>query len=292
MTDQQTPPAPTVTTDLVTAEWVDSHLPGVFASGHRWLVGFSQPTSEALIAAAGIQPGMHVVDIASGSGIPTLEIARHVGPTGRVAAVDPSAVLIEALTENVRAAGLGNVDIVQASVTAMPFPPASFDAATCHFGAMFFPDLHAGLEAIRRVLRPGGRAAFAGWGALADNTMLAPFFGTMAKHLGPPPPSDLPPSERPWPMRFAEPGTLTRALASAGYSDIQEDHPVMALTWPGPPETLHTFWLQMANFGEEIPAATREAVASDLLEALRATAQPDGLHFTARIAIASARAPA
>lgn len=288
MTTQHVPPPPIPSQDRVTDEWLGSHLPSVFVRGHRYNLGLLRETSDAIISAAGIRPGFHVVDIAAGSGIPTLAIARLVGPGGRVTAVDPSPVFVDALTRNAREAGLDNVDIVQASVTAMPFETASFDAATCHFGAMFFPDLHAGLEAIRRVLRPGRRAAFAAWGPIADNTLFGTFFPTLARHLGPQPPPDNP-TEAPWPMRFAEPGTLAAALARAGFEDTREERPVVDMTWPGPARSLHEFWMDMANLGEDVPAGTRRAIEDDLLAALERVEDADGLHFTARVVIASGR---
>jgi SAM-dependent methyltransferase len=290
MSSHLTPTGTASATAGVTDEWIDSHLPGVFASGHKWLVEAQRASSEAIIAAAGVEPGDHVVDIACGSGIPTILLARAVGPDGHVTAVDPSPVLIEALTRNVREAGLSNVDIVQAGAMMLPFAEATFDAATCHFGAMFFPDLPAGLASIRRVLKPGARAAFAGWGPIEDNTHLKPFFGTLARHLGPrPTPPN--PSEAPWPMRFAIPGTLSAGLEAAGYEDVREEQPIVDIVWPGPPETLLGFWMNMANLGSEVPAGTREAIEGEILDHLRGIERDGALPFTARVTIGSGRNP-
>lgn len=275
----------------VTSEWIDPHLPGVFARAHQWLVEAQRASSEAIIAAADVQPGDRVVDVACGSGIPTVLLARAVGPEGRVAAVDPSAVFIDALTNTIREAGLSNVDVVQAAAMTLPFADATFDAATCHFGAMFFPDLPAGLAGIRRVLKPGARAAFAGWGPIEENSHLRPFFGILARHLGPRPLPDNP-SEAPWPMRFAIPGTLSAGLEAAGYDDIREDQPLLEMVWPGPPETLLRFWMELANLGPEVPAETKAAIETEILEHLRTVEDSDGLHFTARITIGSGRNPA
>ena len=291
MTSHQTPTSPAPATAGVTDEWLGTHLPGVFARGHKGVAGTLKGSSEAIIAAADVEPGDRVVDVACGSGIPTLMLARAVGPAGRVTAVDPSPVLIEALTANVREAGLTNVDIVQAGVMSLPFADAIFDAATCHFGAMFFPDLPAGLASIRRVLKPGARAAFAGWGPVEENSHLKTFFGILARHLGPRP---LPPNptEATWPMRFATPGTLSAGLEAAGYEDIREEQPRFDMVWPGPPESLLTFWMEMANLGPEVPAETRAAIEQEILDHLRTIEDADGLHFTARITVGSGRNPA
>jgi SAM-dependent methyltransferase len=291
MTTQHTPPLTEPAPADVTDEWLQPHLPGVFARAHTWLVEAQRASSEAIIAAADVAPGDHVIDIACGSGIPTIMLARAVGPAGRVAAVDPSPVFVDAVTRNAREAGLTNVDIVQASAMTLPFADATFDAATCHFGAMFFPDLPAGLASIRRVLKPGARAGFAGWGPMEDNSHLRPFFGTLAKHLGPRPMPEKP-REAPWPMRFAEAGTLSAGLEAAGYEDVREEQPRLDMLWPGPPETLLTFWMEMANLGPEVPPETRAAIESDILAHLREIEDADGLLFTVRVTVGSGRAPA
>lgn len=285
------PTSPAPVTAGVTDEWIDPHLPGVFARGHRWLVDAMRATQDAVIAAADIAPGDAVVDIACGSGIPTLEIARRVGPEGRVTAVDPSPVFVEATARNARDARLPNVDVVRASATSLPFAGATFDAATCHFGAMFFPDLPGGLAGIRRVLKPGARAAFAGWGPMEENGHLQPFFGTLTRHLGPRP-SPESPSEATWPMRFAQPGVLSAGLEAAGYDDVREEQPIVDIVWPGSPESLLAFWMDMANLGPEVPAETRAAIEKDLLAALRPLERPGGMRFTARVTIGSGRNPA
>ncbi len=291
MTAQQTQTGSVPAMAGVMDEWLGTQLPGVFARAHQWIVVLQRASSEAIIAAADVAPGDHAIDIGCGSGVPTIMLAGTVGQQGRVTAVDPSSVFIEALAKNVHEAGLDNVDIVQASAMTLPFADASFDAATCHFGAMFFPDLPAGLASIRRVLKPGARAGFAGWGPIEENSHLRPYFEILARHLGPRP-SPPNPREAPWPMRFAIPGTLSAGLEAAGYDDIREEQPLLKMTWPGKPETLLTFWMELANLGPDVPADTRTAIESDLLAHLREIEDADGLHFTASVTVGSGRNPA
>src|SRR5690606_6843712 len=131
----------------------------------------------------------------------------------------------------------------------------------------------------------------AGWGPIEDNTHLRPFFGALARHLGPRP---LPPnpSEAPWPMRFAQPGVLTAGLDAAGYEDIREEHPIVEMVWPGPPETLLGFWMIMANLGPEVPVDTRSAIEEEILDHLRGIERDGVLPFTARVTVGSGRNPA
>src|SRR5215212_11043904 len=200
----------------VTAEWRDEHLPSFFARWHRQNEALLQETTAAIIAAAAIAPGFTVLDVACGSGIPSLEVARVVGPAGSVTATDPSPIMIAAVAENAQQRGLTNLVAVQASVTDLPFPPASFDAATCQLGVMFFPDVQAGLVRIREVLRPGGRAALVAWGLAEENAFFGSFWSAASPYLPESPPAEntSPPAEEtpfgePGPTRFAQPGSLT-----------------------------------------------------------------------------------
>jgi SAM-dependent methyltransferase len=249
-----------------------------------------QPTIRAIIEEAGVRPGQHVLDVACGSGIPTIDLARVVGPSGKVAAADPSPDFIAAVTENVRNAGLTNVEIVRTSAASLPFPEASFDAATCHLGAMFFPDMTAGLSRIRSVLRPGARAAFVGWGSPETNDMFGAFRSVAALYLPEPP---LPPSpDTPNPMRFAQPGTLTNALRSAGFVDVREETRVIEIVWPGNAESMRDWWMALTRIADQVPSELLPALDADLLASLNRYADGEGLHFTAPVVIGSGQASA
>jgi ubiquinone/menaquinone biosynthesis C-methylase UbiE len=144
-------------------EWT---APATITGWRRWHSGFSvqlRAMADAVIEAARIRPGMRVLDLATGTGQPALTIARLVGPGGHVTATDISAAMLETAEENARAAGITNITFRQTDAHELPFADASFDAVTCTIGAMYFVEIRKALEEVRRVLRPGGRAAFACW---------------------------------------------------------------------------------------------------------------------------------
>ena len=60
---------------------------------------------------------------------------------------------------------LAHVRFERGDAEALPLPDASFDAAVCALGLMYVPDPVRALCEMRRLLRPGGRAAAAVWGA-------------------------------------------------------------------------------------------------------------------------------
>ena len=120
--------------------------------------------TEALVEAASPQPGMRVLDLASGVGEPSLSLARRVGPAGIVTATDLSPGMLAALGANAWAEGITNINRRVCDAQQLPFPDSSFDLVTSRFGVMFFADLGRALSEIRRVLKPGGAMAFMVWG--------------------------------------------------------------------------------------------------------------------------------
>jgi demethylmenaquinone methyltransferase/2-methoxy-6-polyprenyl-1,4-benzoquinol methylase len=109
----------------------------------------------AAARATGLSPGDSVLDVACGTGKLTLELARAVGPAGRVVGVDLSE---EMLGQARRAcADLDQVELKRANALALPFEAATFDAATIAFGLRNLSSFENGLREIARVVRPGGR---------------------------------------------------------------------------------------------------------------------------------------
>ena len=107
-----------------------------------------------LLRAAGVAPGMRVLDIATGTGLSAEAALGAVGPAGHVTAADVSPAMIAKARE--RLAHVPNVSISVEDGQALPFPDESFDAVLCNLGLMFFPDPVRGLIEFRRVLRPAG----------------------------------------------------------------------------------------------------------------------------------------
>lgn len=121
----------------------------------------TRPVSEAVLEAAHVAPGLCLLDVACGVGDPALEAARRVAPDGRVVAVDLSAEMVALAREAAAARGIDRVAFTVADGERPPSGP--FDAVTCRFGLMFFPDPAAAVLAWRSVARPGARVAVAVW---------------------------------------------------------------------------------------------------------------------------------
>jgi ubiquinone/menaquinone biosynthesis C-methylase UbiE len=106
----------------------------------------------------GIADGERVLDAGCGSGVVTREIARRVGPGGRVVGLDLSPALLAVARELADRAGLGErIEFRAGSVLELPFPDGAFDAVLGVTVLSHVPGGFAGVAELARVVRPGGR---------------------------------------------------------------------------------------------------------------------------------------
>ena len=94
---------------------------------------------------------------ATASSTPAAAPATSRSPRGAPARARSSGSTSPSGCSSARGAKAPELEWVQGDVLALPFPDASFDAATVGFGVRNVEDLEAGLRELRRVLRPGGR---------------------------------------------------------------------------------------------------------------------------------------
>ena len=125
---------------------------------------FVQVTLELLIQTSPFEPGMKILDVATGTGLAAIEASRRVGPGGRVIGIDLSPEMIEVAKRNVEKAGLANVEMQCGDAELLDFADASFDAVTCASSLFLIPDMDQAVREWNRVLRPGGIAVFSAFG--------------------------------------------------------------------------------------------------------------------------------
>jgi SAM-dependent methyltransferase len=187
-----------------------------------------QAVTDTLVEYAQPAAGIRVLDLASGTGEPAISLALRVGAQGRVTALDLSADLLEIATQRARARELNNFTTQQADAHCLPFPDNHFDLATSRFGVMFFRDPVVALRELHRTLRPGSRACFLAWGPF-DQPYWQTMMGVVRRHVSGP----LLQPGGPDPFRFAEPGSLSAVLRSAGFNAVVEETKTVPWTWPG-----------------------------------------------------------
>ena len=120
-----------------------------------------------VVAAADPAPGERVLDVACGTGVVSVAAAQAVGAHGRVLGIDLSGAMVHAAAERAQAQGLRHAAFERMDAEQLALPDGGFDLALCALGLMYLPDPAAALREMRRVLRPGGRAALAVWGERA-----------------------------------------------------------------------------------------------------------------------------
>jgi len=232
-------------------EWTGHETVAAWRKWHDRIAIFTRGATEAILETAHLRPGLRVLDLASGVGDPALSIAAKVTPSGRVTATDLGSGMISLAEELARKKGFTNIEFREASAESIPFADESYDALTCRFGIMFFPDLPRALRECLRVLKPGGRVVFVAWGKKEQ-----PFFTTTAgiilKHVPvPPPPPD---PDGPSIFMFGERDRLRRSLEAAGFRNVHEEARIVNGHWAGPPEE---YWEQFS----EVAAPFRPLIA-------------------------------
>ena len=110
---------------------------------------------------ASLSPGDQVLDLGSGSGTDVFCAALRVGASGRVVGVDFTDEQIAKATRLRDRDGFAQAEFVEASIDALPFEAASFDAVVSNGVINLSPVKTRVFAEAARVLRPGGRLAIA-----------------------------------------------------------------------------------------------------------------------------------
>lgn len=241
----------------------DAH--GTFAHFGRRLVDF-----------AGVEPGQHVLDVASGRGAVLFPAAERVGVEGQVEGIDLAEGMVQATNVEAERRGLAaRVRVMDAE--RLDFPDASFDRVLCGFGIMFFPDQLRGLAEFRRVLRPGGRVGVS-TSRVAEIEPLANVINAMGLGRAAPPG---------W---ITDPDILAHLLRQAGFDDVR----VVADTHVFHRADLEAYWQAARGGGfrttvDALDAAQAEHVRATLAERLSPYQRPDGYHVPATALVGIAR---
>ncbi len=184
-----------------------------------WLQGITQ----TMLDDARIAPGMRVLDVAAGAGDQTLDIARRVGPHGRVVATDLSPGILALAQANAAAAGLAQVSTQVSDAQALGLAGAGFDAAICRLGLMFCSAPLMALSSIRLALRPHGRFSALVFGPPERNPCLRIAFAAARKHrqlAGAETGRSASPDDAGALMSLGKPGLLHELLVDAGFADV------------------------------------------------------------------------
>ncbi|MCG7966186.1 MAG: bifunctional demethylmenaquinone methyltransferase/2-methoxy-6-polyprenyl-1,4-benzoquinol methylase UbiE [Candidatus Thiodiazotropha taylori] len=110
------------------------------------------------IEMSGVRQGQRVLDLAAGTGDLSARFSGLVGDQGEVVFSDINAAMLSQGRDRMIDEGrVANVRYVQADAQYLPFPDDHFDCVTIGFGLRNVTDKQLALNAIFRVIKPGGR---------------------------------------------------------------------------------------------------------------------------------------
>lgn len=181
------------------------------------MMDFLKPMGDEIVRVLNLKSNDLVLDIASGTGEPGLTIASNLD-TGKVILTDLSKDMLDIAAENASSRNIKNVETQVCDVSNLPFEDQTFDAISCRFGFMFFPDMQTAAKEMARVLKPGGRIATAVWNIPEKNFWITAIMGTINKNMVLP---TLPPGA-PGMFRCAKTGVISDLFLEAGLTDISE----------------------------------------------------------------------
>jgi SAM-dependent methyltransferase len=180
---------------------------------HDWAVGVSATMVDALA----LQPGDRVLELAAGPGDTGFMAAELITPGGTLICSDGAEAMLEVARERAAAQGIRNVEFKQFELEWIDLETASVDAVLCRWGIMLIVDPAAAASEIRRVLRPGGRAALGVWDVPERNPWVTIPRGALLDVAGIPGPDP----QAPGMFALAHEGALPELLESAGLVEVK-----------------------------------------------------------------------
>ena len=235
-------------------------------------------------------PGEIVLELAAASGDTGFLAATLLGPGGRLISSDFVPEMVESARRHAAELGVGNADFRVLDAQELELGDASVDGVLCRWGYMLMPDPAAALAETCRVLRPGGRVAFAVWGSAEENPWgSAPSRVLLRRQL-----VEQPQPDAPGPFRLQDPERLRTLVAGAGLELVRLED--VGVTWRYASSDEH--W-QAANDLSYTLASTlarldrteEAAVRAEVAKVLAAYAEGDGLAIPGVSRVVLARRP-
>ncbi|MBB2148580.1 class I SAM-dependent methyltransferase [Pedobacter gandavensis] len=214
------------------------------------MMDFLKPMGDEIVRVLNLKSNNMVLDIASGTGEPGLTIASRLD-AGKVILTDLAEDMLEIAAENAARRGITNMETRVCDVSNLPFADNSFDAISCRFGFMFFPDMQVAAKEMARVLKPGGRIATAVWNIPEKNFWISATMGVINKNM------ELPavPAGAPGMFRCAKTGVISDLFLESGLTDISEVEVAGKLDC----KTTDVYWKIMNDVAAPVVAALSKA---------------------------------
>ncbi len=107
--------------------------------------------------AMGVEEGSRVADVGAGTGFFTVRLAKAVGPTGRVYAVDIDKKRLKTIRKRMKKGKLTNIEVIRGKTDNPNLPPNTLDAILLTNAYHHLDEYQSMLAHMRRALKPDGR---------------------------------------------------------------------------------------------------------------------------------------
>lgn len=211
---------------------------------------FLKPMGDEIIALLNPQNNDIILDVAAGTGEPGLTIASML-KDGKVVITDLAEDMLTIAQENAIKRGINNIETRACDVCELPFADNTFNAISCRFGFMFFPDMLLAAKEMARVLKPGGKIATSVWNVPEKNFWVTAIMGTINRNMELP----SPPSGSPGMFRCAKDGFISNIFLQAGLNNIYQTEVPGKLNC----KTVDAYWNMQTEVGAPIVAALSKA---------------------------------
>ncbi len=246
------------------------------------------PVTHRMLELAGITAGHQVLDIASGTGEPSLSAARLAGGRGKVIGTDLTEEMLAYAREKAIEAGLTNIEYQCIDGETLAFPANSFDAVTIRWGLMFMPEPVTCLQQAHTMMKKDARITAACWAAPEKNPFVGVLIQTLGKYMELP----KPPPGTPGIFALADPEQLRKIFEAAGFRDITlEELEISVLEvadGQGYWDAISDLAAPVMTLVKQLDDTTRERFIDDVISTADALRQGDTLRMRGTTWIAAA----
>jgi SAM-dependent methyltransferase len=243
--------------------------------------------SEWLVDQVTARPGATILELAAGTGETGFLAAERVGEMGTLISTDATPGMVEAARRGAAAQGLTNVEFRVMDAESIELADRSVDGVLCRFGLMLMANPSQVLNHSLRVLRPGGRVAYAVWGGPQSNPWAARI-GPAIEAAGHQLAQNLYAVDGPL-FSLADPGLNRELLRRAGFTGIR----VMEIAAPRRYRDFDEYWDShitgpIAESFASLAAAEVEQIRGSLASVLAGFESDGGLEIPSLVVVASA----
>lgn len=246
---------------LLYDRWVE--LAPLLCKNSDFVDAWTKESTDLIISAFSNLEGKRVLDIACGTGDPTLSLAIGVGENSEIVGLDFIPELIKELENRAKRKNLKNVSGKVGNSLNLPFKDETFDAICCRFGMQYLNDnlKIRQLQEAYRVLKKGGRIVIVDWGEEGHGEIKNVYLDVLKKYK-----STEKVDKASTDFNLIAASKFAQLLESADFLNVQSDYTEIHWRWNGTPESFWIFIRSMAPQMGPIFANIPEETANKIHE--------------------------